>query len=42
MQVLDLKKFTPGSLPQANFLTVLEEVPGFIHAQDMTEKLLVW
>lgn len=27
--------------PQTGFLTVLEEVPGYIHYEDMTEVLVV-
>jgi hypothetical protein len=36
--VLDYSKFTPGSPPQNHFLTVLEEVPGYMHYEDMTPK----
>lgn len=39
--VLDFKKFTSGTDPQTGFLTVLEEVPGYIHYEDMTEVLVV-
>lgn len=39
--VLDFRKFTTGSNPNAGFLTVLEEVPGYIHFEDMTEHLIV-
>eukprot|EP00240_Pyramimonas_obovata_P000938 CAMPEP_0118943100 /NCGR_PEP_ID=MMETSP1169-20130426/37522_1 /TAXON_ID=36882 /ORGANISM="Pyramimonas obovata, Strain CCMP722" /LENGTH=601 /DNA_ID=CAMNT_0006888257 /DNA_START=125 /DNA_END=1927 /DNA_ORIENTATION=- len=37
--VLDLNRFTPGSPPEAGLLTVLEEVPGYVHSADMTETL---
>ena len=39
--VLDYQKFTAGSPPKPHFLTVLEEVPGYIHYEDMTSKLIV-
>ena len=38
--VLDLSLFTPGSRPLPGFLSIIEEVPGTTHAQDMTEHLL--
>lgn len=37
---IDLKLFTPGQRPSAGFFTVTEEVPGLMHTEDMTEKLL--
>ena len=37
--VLDLTKFTPAKTPQRGFLTVLEEVPGRVHWEDMTDSL---
>jgi hypothetical protein len=37
--ILDLKRFTPSKLPVYGFLTVLEEVPGRVHWQDMTDIL---
>jgi hypothetical protein len=37
--VLDLNKFTPNKLPQRGFLTVLEEVPGHVHWEDMSDFL---
>jgi hypothetical protein len=39
--ILDYSKFTSGSAPKPHFLTVLEEVPGYIHFEDMTQKLIV-
>jgi hypothetical protein len=39
--ILDYSKFTAGSPPKPHFLTVLEEVPGYIHFEDMTQKLIV-
>lgn len=39
--ILDLTRFQPGRDPQPGFLTILEEVPGYIHAEDMTHKLVV-
>lgn len=38
--VLDLKLFTPGQMPEEGFFNVLEEVPGLIHTEDMTKKLV--
>lgn len=38
---LDFRKFTPGQDPEPQFLTVLEEVPGYIRYEDMTEVLIV-
>lgn len=38
--VLDFHKFIPGNDPTSGFLTVLEEVPGFIHFEDMTSHLV--
>lgn len=35
--ILDLNKFSAGQKPQAGFLTVLEEMPGYIHWEDMTD-----
>jgi hypothetical protein len=39
--VLDYDRFVQGRPPQSGFLTVLEEVPGLIHYEDMTAHLLV-
>ena len=39
--ILDYSKFSAGAPPQNHFLTVLEEVPGYIHYEDMTSKLTV-
>lgn len=39
--ILDFKKFVNGSDPASGFLTVLEEVPGYIHFEDVTETLVV-
>lgn len=39
--VMDLAKFSPGKDPQEGFLTVLEEVPGYIHSEDLTQRLIV-
>lgn len=38
-QIVDLSKFKPGELPRPGVLTVLEEVPGLIRFEDMTEHL---
>lgn len=38
--IMDLTLFTPGSDPQPGFFTVVEEVPGLIHAEDMTSTLI--
>lgn len=40
--VLDMKKFdmTTSDPPQPGFLTVLEEMPGILHWEDMTDKLV--
>lgn len=40
-QVIDLEKFTPGKAPTKGdgLLTILEELPGFIHWEDMTGTL---
>lgn len=38
--VMDFKRFTPGQDPLTGFLTVLEEVPGYIHYEDMTVHLV--
>ncbi len=40
-QVLDFNKFIPLTGPQPGFLTVLEEVPTYIHYEDVTSVLLV-
>eukprot|EP01036_Dinobryon_divergens_P034039 gene34039-43981_t len=37
--VVDYDRFTPGRAPETGFLTVLEEVPGLIHYEDMTAQL---
>lgn len=37
--ILNLNKFTPSKLPERGFLTVLEEVPGRIHWEDMSDFL---
>lgn len=41
--VIDLDRFTPGKKPRANsgLLTVLEELPGYIHWEDLTHILAV-
>ena len=38
---MDYDRFSPGHAPEAGFLTVLEEVPGLIHFEDMTAQLIV-
>lgn len=38
--VLDLAKFSPGMPPRAGLLHILEELPGLIHYEDMTEILV--
>eukprot|EP01038_Epipyxis_sp_PR26KG_P009997 gene9997-13449_t len=38
--VMDMQKFTVGKNPLRGFLTVLEEVPGHVHSEDMTEHLV--
>jgi hypothetical protein len=40
MPSLDLSKFTPGADPDAGLLTIVEEVPGLIHAEDMTSTMV--
>eukprot|EP01035_Chromulina_nebulosa_P018640 gene18640-24381_t len=37
--VIDFDKFTSGNYPSQGFLTVLEEVPGYIHYEDLTHHL---
>lgn len=37
--ILDLNRFTPSKLPVHGFLTILEEVPGRVHWEDMTDAL---
>lgn len=39
--VINLDLFTSGSDPQHGFLTVLEEVPGYIHYEDVTSHVVV-
>eukprot|EP00943_MAST-04B_sp_MAST-4B-sp1_P006358 g6358.t1 len=38
--VLDYNKFTAGKKPEAGFFTMIEQVPGKIHKEDMTNTLL--
>ena len=38
--VFDYHRFTPGSRPEAGAFTVLEQLPGFIHVEDMTDYLV--
>jgi hypothetical protein len=38
--VVDLDRFRVGQNPLPGFLTVLEEVPGYIHSEDMTQWLI--
>jgi len=38
--VIDLNKFAPGKVPSAGFFTVLEEMPGRVHWDDMTNHLV--
>lgn len=38
--VMDLTRFKAGADPMEGFLTVLEEIPGYIHAEDMTAALI--
>lgn len=37
---IDLKLFSPGSTPADGFLTVFEEVPGLVHVEDQTQRLI--
>jgi hypothetical protein len=39
--ILDYNRYTPNAPLQNNLLTVLEEVPGYIHYDDMTSILRV-
>jgi hypothetical protein len=39
--VMDWKRFSPGHNPSPGFLTILEEVPGYIHYEDKTDHLIV-
>lgn len=39
--VLDLNKFHPLDDPEEGFLTVLEELPGYIYYEDKTDHLMV-
>jgi hypothetical protein len=39
--VLNLDRFHPGEDPQTGFLIVAEEVPGYVHYEDMTPHLTV-
>mmetsp|Transcript_29011 Transcript_29011/g.87081 ORF Transcript_29011/g.87081 Transcript_29011/m.87081 type:complete len:544 (-) Transcript_29011:156-1787(-) len=39
-QVIDLHKFTPGANPSPGLLTIVEEIPGLIHAEDMTSTMV--
>eukprot|EP00944_MAST-04C_sp_MAST-4C-sp1_P010669 g10669.t1 len=38
--VLDYKKFRAGEQPQDGFFTMIEQVPGKVHKEDMTKTLL--
>ncbi len=38
---MDFSRFTPFSDPAPGFLTVLEEVPGYIHYEAVTAVLTV-
>jgi len=38
--VIDMNKFTPGTAPSAGFFTVLEEMPGSVHWEDMTDHIV--
>ena len=40
-KVLDYDRFEAGKLPSEGFLTVLEEVPGLVHYEDLTQQLNV-
>lgn len=35
--IIDLNRFTPGKQPITGFLTILEEIPGSIHIQDVSD-----
>lgn len=37
---MDLQHFQPGEAPSAGFLTVFEEVPGLVHYEDQTQRLI--
>jgi hypothetical protein len=39
--IMDHSKFYPGMAPLDNFLTILEEIPGFNHIEDATAHLKV-
>lgn len=39
--VLNLDRFRPGEDPQSGFLIVAEEVPGYLHYEDMTSHITV-
>jgi len=39
-QVVDYKQFTPGATPANGTLWILEQVPGFVVAQDQTDYLI--
>ena len=39
--VLNYDRFSQGQVPEEGFLTVLEEIPGLIHYEDMTSHLIV-
>ena len=38
--VLDFSRFREGMDPADGFLHVIEEVPGYVHSEDMTQKLI--
>ena len=38
--ILDYNKFSPGKKPEPGFFTMIEQVPGKVHKEDMTNTLL--
>lgn len=38
--VVDMKRFTPGEVPKAGTLWVLEQLPTFVKSEDMTDRLV--
>jgi hypothetical protein len=38
--IIDADLFVKGTPPPPNFLTILEEIPGYVHSQDVTDVLI--